>query len=81
MVSMRPCLNLTLGEMIRIVERPANWDRLDWAADRSVFIEAFQEVRRIRNETMHFSPDPLSEADLETLRTFLRWIRHLMEAR
>jgi predicted transcriptional regulator len=73
--------NLTLGEMIRIVERPAHWERLDWAADRSVFLEAFQDVRRIRNETMHFSPDPISETDLDTLRKFLRWIRHLMEAR
>jgi CBS domain-containing protein len=73
--------NLTLGEMIRIVERPSNWERLEWVADRAVFVEAFQEVRRIRNETMHFSPDPLSEGDLETLRKFLRWIRHLMEAR
>lgn len=73
--------NLTLGEMIRVVERPANWERLGWAADRSVFVEAFQEVRRIRNETMHFSPDPLSETDLETLRTFIRWVRHLLAAR
>lgn len=73
--------NLTLGEMIRALERKTNWERLGWTADRTVFLEALGDVRRIRNETMHFSPDPLSETDLEKLRAFLRWLRHLMSAR
>lgn len=73
--------SLTLGEMSRVVEPPDNWDRLGWEADRAVFLEGLRNVRRIRNETMHFSPDPLSEGDIEALKAFLRWIRHLMEAR
>jgi hypothetical protein len=74
--------NLTLGEMIRVLQFPENWERVGWAAaDRNVFLEALNDVRRIRNETMHFSPDPLSEEDLESLSKFLRWIRHLMDAK
>jgi hypothetical protein len=71
--------NLTLGEMIRIIEHPANWERLGWISDRNVFLEAIGDVRRIRNETMHFSPDPLVEEDLRILRSFLDWLRNLME--
>lgn len=71
--------NLTLGEMIRVIENRDNWERLGWVGDRNVFLEAMADVRRIRNETMHFSPDPLSEGDLATLRSALAWIRHLME--
>jgi len=74
--------NLTLGEMIRVLQFPQNWERLGWAAvDRNVFLEALDDVRRIRNETMHFSPDPLSDEDLEALSKLLRWIRHLMDAK
>lgn len=71
--------NLTLGEMIRAIENRDNWERLGWVGDRNVFLEAMADVRRIRNETMHFSPDPLDEGDLATLKSALGWIRHLME--
>ena len=71
--------NLTLGEMIRVIENRENWDRLGWVGDRTVFVEAMGDVRRIRNETMHFSPDPMSLDDIATLRSALDWIRHLME--
>lgn len=73
--------NLTLGEMIRAIESRASWNRLGWTADRNVFLEAMGDVRRIRNETMPFSPDPLSASDLEALRAFLQWLRYLMETR
>lgn len=72
--------NLTLGEMIRMLEPPANWDRLVWPAERATFLDAMHEVRRIRNEIMHFSPDPLSDADLNSLKNTLTWIRHLLAA-
>lgn len=67
--------------MIRAIEGKANWERLGWTAEHTVFLEAMGDVRRIRNETMHFSPDPVSETDLENLRAFLRWLTHLMSAR
>jgi hypothetical protein len=79
--SVESATNLTLGEMIRMLEPAQNWNRLLWPADRPEFVGAMHEVRRVRNEIMHFSPDPLSNVDLDTLRNALAWIRHLMAAR
>lgn len=70
--------NLTLGEHMRVFSHPEAWDRLGWEVDRKVFIEHLDTVRRIRNEVMHFSPDPLDESDLIELENFRRWIRYLV---
>jgi hypothetical protein len=53
--------HLTFGEYVRILENPGNWDKLKWNLDRRTFVEALHEVRILRNEVMHFSPDPLDE--------------------
>jgi hypothetical protein len=69
--------DLTLGEHIRLVEKPVRWERLGWALERKVFIEALDQVRMIRNEVMHFSPDPLEEGQICALENFLKWLRRL----
>ena len=69
--------SLTLGEIQRFISNPDNFGQLGWGADRRVFNKKLEDVRRIRNEVMHFSPDPLEESDLLLLRTFLNWVRTL----
>jgi Mrr N-terminal domain/CBS domain len=69
--------SLTLGEVHRFISNVENFDKLGWAADRRVVSTKLDIVRRIRNEVMHFSPDPLEERDLLLLRTFLNWTRSL----
>ena len=69
--------SLTLGEIQRFIENPTNFDQLGWAADRMVFIQKLDVVRRIRNEVMHFSPDPLADSAVDLLRKFLDWVRDL----
>jgi len=60
--------DLTFGEYIRLLERPENWQNLKLSLDRTIFTKRLDEVRRIRNDVMHFHPDGVSETDLETLR-------------
>jgi CBS domain-containing protein len=67
--------DLTLGETLRVLENPANWDRLNWPVDRAEFIHALNDVKSIRNEVMHFSPDPLSNDQEEALTNFVGWLR------
>jgi CBS domain-containing protein len=67
--------DLSLGEIVRCVENPSYWERLSWPVDRSEFVQAIHEVREIRNEVMHFSPDPLTDEQDRSLRNFVRWIR------
>ena len=69
--------DLTLGEYVRLLENGERWAKLGWALDRRVFIEDLQEVRSIRNDVMHFSPDPPGQAQINRLTSFLRWLRAL----
>jgi CBS domain-containing protein len=67
--------DLSLGELARLLDPQEHWERLRWELDRKEFLAALQRVRRIRNEVMHFSPDPLRSEDLQALRTFLDCLR------
>ena len=67
--------DLTLGETVRLIENPANWARLGWVVERAEFIRALDEVKEIRNDVMHFSPDPLSPDQEAVLINFAGWLR------
>jgi restriction system protein len=69
--------NLTLGEVTRLLEEPGRWERLGWGLDRSIFIRQLHDIRSIRNEVMHFSPDPLDEDQIRKIELFLRSLRKL----
>lgn len=69
--------DLTLGELESLMQRKENWARLDLSVDRSEFMSAISRTREIRNEVMHFSPDPTEPEEAEHLRGFLRLLRHV----
>lgn len=71
--------DLTLGEYIRLLENPLHWQRIGLKIDRAAFIEQLQTVRRVRNDVMHFDPDPLSPDDLGSLRQFVIFMQSLRE--
>lgn len=69
--------DLTFGEYIRLLQNPVNWSKLKIFIDRGVFIEHLDDVRRIRNDVMHFDPDGVPESDLSKLRGFVRFLQGL----
>lgn len=71
--------DLTMGEYVRLLEKPEGWERLGCQIDRATFIEHLKAVRRIRNDIMHFDPDPLGANDLLKLRQFVTFMRTLHE--
>ncbi|MEV0488058.1 CBS domain-containing protein [Streptomyces sp. NPDC050508] len=72
--------DLSMGEYMRLLEHPNRWEKLGWQVDRSTFIKALDSVREIRNEVMHFSPDPLLDDQNARLVNFLKWLRKLRPA-
>jgi CBS domain-containing protein len=69
--------DLTFGEYVRLLENPPNWARLQTAIDRKIFVEKLSKVRDIRNDVMHFDPDPMDPSDLEFLRNFAQLLDRL----
>jgi CBS domain-containing protein len=63
--------DLTLGDYERVLENPMMWEKLEWALDRSAFISRLKTLREIRNDVMHFNPDPLPSDAITNIRNFL----------
>jgi CBS domain-containing protein len=59
---------LTFGNYVRILEYVDNWAKLGLYLDRVAFCSELSEINTIRNDVMHFDPDPLLEKDLSKLR-------------
>jgi restriction system protein len=66
--------DLTLGAYEHLLVEP-NFRLLGWLLDWSTFLAQLSRVRRIRNELMHFSPDPPTEAELNDLDGFVSMLR------
>lgn len=66
---------LTFGDYQRLLEREANWNKLGFVACRKTFCAALDEVRKRRNEIMHFHPDTIQGLEIQPLRQLL----HLLE--
>lgn len=60
--------DLTFGEYVRLLENPKHWKTLKLSLDRTIFTKRLNDVRRIRNDVMHFNPDGISNTDVDTLR-------------
>ena len=69
--------DLAFGEYIRLLENGDRWKKLNLAADRKTFISQLDKVREIRNDVMHFDPDPLPDSDLDALRLFAQFLQRL----
>ena len=47
--------------------------------NRGLFVKTLDEVRRIRNDVMHFDPEGIQEQDVQSLRDFVRLMRRFAE--
>lgn len=67
--------DLSMGDYEHVLQSPDLWGKLGWPLDRVTFIKRLDELRQIRNDVMHFTPDPLPIDALGHLRNFLKLIR------
>ena len=67
--------NLTFGDYCRLLEEPERWGKLGLKDDRVAFVAQLQEVRRVRNEVMHFNFNRSSAGDIQKLRALAPFFR------
>ncbi|MCX7444434.1 CBS domain-containing protein [Corynebacterium sp. P7003] len=66
----------TLGSYVFALSNYDIWQSLGWSGvDQDKFVDLMVEVRKIRNDVMHFSPDPIDEKELLTLASAMRTLR------
>jgi len=76
--------DLTFGQYVRIVEDPKKFEKLKLSVDRGLIVKQLEQVRKIRNDVMHFDPDGITNNDLELLRqtaTFLHTITTTLKSK
>jgi hypothetical protein len=59
----------------RPLEKPDRWKKLGWPLDRATFIKRLDDLRLIRNNVMHFNPEPLDPQAVVKLRHMLKLLR------
>lgn len=66
---------LTFGDYLSVLGNRDRWEELGWPLDRAAFTKRLNEIRKIRNDLMHFNPDPLphnAEAQVRGVIAILR---------
>lgn len=69
--------DLTFGEYLRLLEQPDHWTTVGLELDRRVFLKQLERVREIRNDVMHFDPDPIAAEELSLLRRCAQFLQGL----
>ncbi|MGA8163196.1 MAG: hypothetical protein WBD32_15875 [Acidobacteriaceae bacterium] len=59
------------------MERDDVWNRLSLAIHKTEFIKRFLEIRDVRNEVMHFGPDPLDAEQKKSLNQMEHFLRQV----
>jgi CBS domain-containing protein len=71
--------DLSFGGYIRLVQRPQVWQRLALNIDRASMTKQLEDVRQIRNDVMHFDPDPMTAKQLDVLKNAAKFMQQLYE--
>ena len=71
----RRAADLTLGTYPFLLKPRANWGKLGWDLHQDYFLSCLSRVAAIRNELMHFTPDPLSEEQYAAVEGLLKMLR------
>ncbi|GAA1528615.1 hypothetical protein GCM10009827_052290 [Dactylosporangium maewongense] len=59
---------MTMGDYQQVLGNQAIWAKLGWRLDRATFIMRLSEIRKVRNDVMHFNPDPIPADAVNKLR-------------
>jgi hypothetical protein len=64
--------DLSMGDYLRVLGNQDLWNKLGWPLERNVLVHRLNELREIRNDVMHFNPDPLPSDAVAKLHNAIR---------
>ena len=69
--------DLAFSEYLRLLEKPERWEQFGLAIDRVGFCKDLDNIRRIRNDVMHFDSDGVLPKELDSLRDFKKFLNQV----
>lgn len=67
--------DLNFGDYGFLLKQLERWEALGWNIDHELFLSLLEEVRVMRNDLMHFTPDPLSSEKYAAVHGLLELLR------
>ena len=71
--------DLSFGDYKRIIENPNLWGKLKIHADKKLLTDRLDEIRKIRNEIMHFAPDGIDKEAIVVLNDTSKYLATLIK--
>lgn len=71
--------DLSFGGYVRLIQKPDIWCKLSLNIDQASLTAQMEDVRKIRNDVMHFDPDPLTSKQLGVLKNAAKFMQNLYE--
>lgn len=71
--------DLSFGGYIRLLQRAEVWVKLSLNIDQASLTAQLEEVRQIRNDVMHFDPDPMTAKQLDVLKNATKFMQQLYD--
>jgi len=71
--------DLSFGEYIRLFQHPEFWAKLSLKIDKACLTDQLEDVRKVRNDVMHFDPDPMTPKQLDLLKDAAKFMQQLFE--
>ena len=69
--------DLGFGEYLRLLTDPKMWSKLSLKIDQKTFTHHLEDIRKIRNDVMHFDPEGIGPEDMKSLRSMVSFLRQL----
>jgi CBS domain-containing protein len=69
--------DLTFGEYLRLLTDKKIWSKLGLKIDQKTSAHYLEEIRKIRNDVMHFDPEGIAPEDMKKLRSMVVFLRQL----
>lgn len=66
---------LTMGDYQRMLQNGAHWSALGWPLDRATFASRLSDLREVRNDLVHFNPDPVPDQSVAQIRHMIQVLR------
>ena len=67
--------DLTFGEYLRLLSHGKIWPKLGLKIDQQTFTHHLEEIRKIRNDVMHFDPEGITPDEIRKLRAMVDLLR------
>lgn len=70
---------LTMGHYERVLSHEDTWKSLDWPFDRKTFLKGLAELRKVRNDVMHFNRDAVPPHTITQFRQMIALLRDYVD--